>query len=162
MPQSPKTNAARLLDKARIPYELISYRVDPSDLSATHVAETIGEPVELVYKTLTMRGDKTGIIVGVIPADKEVDLKKMAQISGNKKVEMLPLKELTAITGYIRGGCTAIGMKKPYPVFLHNACLPHPFFYVSAGLRGLQLIMSPTDYAAFTKAATGDIISDKQ
>lgn len=161
MPQSPKTNAARLLDKAGISYELINYPVDPDDLSATHVARIIGEPVELVYKTLTMRGDKTGIIVGVIPADKEVDLKKIAHLSGNKKVEMLMLKDLTIVTGYIRGGCTAIGMKKSYPVFLHNDCMRYPFFYVSAGQRGLQFKMSPADYAAFTKATVGDITTDQ-
>ena len=109
-----KTNAARLLDRADIKYTLVPYRVDESDLAATHVAEELGEPIEQVFKTLVLRGDRNGLFVCVIPGDKEVDLKIAAKISGNKSAEMIPMKELLPSTGYIRGGCTPIGMKKRF------------------------------------------------
>ena len=113
-----KTNAARLLDRAKIPYELVPYEVDENNLAATHVAEQLGENIEQVFKTLVLRGDKHGIFVCVIPGDKEVDLKKAAKISGNKSAEMIAMKELLPTTGYIRGGCSPIGMKKNYPVYI--------------------------------------------
>lgn len=154
-----KTNAARLLDRAKIPYELVAYQVDENDLAATHVAEQLGEPIKQVYKTLVLHGDKTGHFVCVIAGDAEVDLKKAAKASGNKKAEMIPMKELLPLTGYIRGGCTAIGMKKPFPVFLQQDALDLPIFYVSAGQRGLQLKLSPADYVRYTRATTCDLIS---
>ena len=154
-----KTNAARLLDRARIPYDLISYNFDPEDLAATHVAEELGEDIETVYKSLVLHGDRSGYFVCVIPGDKEVDLKKAAKVSGNKKADMIPMKDLLNVTGYIRGGCTAIGMKKPYPVYLQKEAGDLEFFYVSAGQRGLQLKLSPKDYVRFTGATLCDIVS---
>lgn len=118
-----KTNAARLLDKAKIVYELVPYEVDEEHLAATHVAEQLGEDISQVFKTLVLRGDKNGIFVCVIPGDAEVDLKLAAKASGNKSAGMLPMKELLPVTGYIRGGCSPIGMKKPFPTFFHSTCL---------------------------------------
>lgn len=138
-----KTNAARLLDKAKIPYELIPYEVDESDLSAIHVAESLGEDIACVFKTLVLQGDRTKYFVCVIPGDKEVDLKMAARASGNKKCDLIPMKELLPLTGYIRGGCTPIGMKKPFPTFIHETCLQFEHIYISAGQRGLQLKLSP-------------------
>lgn len=155
-----KTNAARLLDRARVAYRLVQYEVDPDDLSATHVAATVGVAPEVIYKTLVLTGDRTGHFACVIPANREVDVKKAASVSGNKKAEMLPLKELLPTTGYIRGGCTAIAMKKPMPVFVQADCLAYPEFFVSAGQRGLQLALAPSDYIAFTGATAADICSD--
>lgn len=140
-----KTNVARLLDKAKVPYELISYEVDENDLSAVHVAASLGEDIEQVFKTLVLRGDKTGHFVCVIPGEHEVDLKMAAKASGNKKCEMLPLKELLPTTGYIRGGCSPIGMKKHFPTYIHETCLSFPYIYVSAGVRGLQIKLAPQD-----------------
>lgn len=138
-----KTNAARLLDKAKITYELIPYEVDESDLSATHVADSLGENVEQVFKTLVLHGDKVGYFVCVIPGDKELNLKLAAKISGNKSCEMIPMKELLSTTGYIRGACSPIGMKKHFPTYIHHTCLNYPFIYVSAGQRGLQIKVEP-------------------
>ena len=140
-----KTNVARLLDKAKVPYELIPYDVDENDLSAVHVAASLGEDIEQVFKTLVLRGDKTGHFVCVIPGEHEVDLKMAAKASGNKKCEMLPLKELLPTTGYIRGGCSPIGMKKHFPTYIHDTCLSFPYIYVSAGVRGLQIKLAPQD-----------------
>lgn len=140
-----KTNVARLLDKAKVPYELIPYEVDENDLSAVHVAASLGEDIEQVFKTLVLRGDKTGHFVCVIPGEHEVDLKMAAKASGNKKCEMLPLKELLPTTGYIRGGCSPIGMKKHFPTYIHDTCLSFPYIYVSAGVRGLQIKLAPQD-----------------
>lgn len=138
-----KTNAARLLDKAKIVYELIPYEVDESDLSATHVAESLGENVEQVFKTLVLHGDKIGHFVCVIPGDMEVNLKLAAKVSGNKSCEMIPMKELLTTTGYIRGACSPIGMKKRFPTYIHHTCLDYSFIYVSAGQRGLQIKVEP-------------------
>lgn len=157
-----KTNAARLLDRAKIAYELIPYKVNPDDLAAIHVAEQLGEDISTVYKTLVLHGDRTGYFVCVIPGDKEVDLKKAAKASGNKKAEMIPMKSLLDITGYIRGGCTAIGMKKPFPVFLQQEAESLDFFYVSAGQRGLQLKLSPSDYIAYTRSTVCDIVGTNE
>ena len=147
-----KTNAARLLDKAKIAYELIPYEVDENDLAATHVAESLNEPIERVYKTLVLKGDRNGHFVCVIQGDKEVDLKLAAKVSGNKKCDLIPMKELLPTTGYIRGGCTPIGMKKPFPTFIDESCLAFDYIYISAGQRGLQLRLSPTDLITYTKA----------
>ena len=140
-----KTNAARLLDKAKIAYELIPYEVDENDLSAIHVADSLGENIEQVFKPLVLHGDKNGHFVCVIPGEHEVDLKLAAKASGNKKCDLIPMKELLPLTGYIRGGCTPIGMKKPFPTYIHESCLNYPYIYISAGQRGLQLKLDPND-----------------
>ena len=140
-----KTNAARLLDKAKIAYELIPYEVDENDLSAIHVADSLGENIEQVFKTLVLHGDKNGQFVCVIPGEHEVDLKLAAKASGNKKCDLITMKELLPLTGYIRGGCTPIGMTKPFPTYIHESCLNYPYIYISAGQRGLQLKLDPND-----------------
>lgn len=152
-----KTNASRILDKLGIKYDLVEYTVDPEHLEASHVAEELGEDIATVFKTLVLRGDKTGIFVCIVRGDHEVDLKKAAQLSGNKKAAMIHLKELQPLTGYIRGGCTAIGMKKKYPVYLDVHAMEHPEIYVSAGRRGLQLKLSPHDLANVAEATIGEI-----
>ena len=144
-----KTNAARLLDKAGIQYELIPYEVDEANLAADHVAEQLGEDIEQVFKTLVLRGDKNGLFVCVIPGNFEVDLKVAAKISGNKNCDLIPMKELLPLTGYIRGGCSPIGMKKPFPTFIHESALLHDHIYISAGVRGLQFKISPQDLIEF-------------
>lgn len=156
-----KTNAARLLDKAKIAYDLIPYEVDESDLSATHVAEQLNEPVEQVFKTLVLKGDKTGYFVCVIPGAEELDLKKAAKISGNKKCDMIPMKELLPTTGYIRGACSPIGMKKHFPTYIHHSCMTYERIYVSAGLRGLQIHLSPNDLIGEVCAEAADLIVDQ-
>ena len=147
-----KTNAARLLDAAGIHYELIPYEFTEDDLSAQHVAAQLGEDIDQVFKTLVLRGDRTGCFVCVIPGDFEVDLKVAARISGNKSCEMLHLKELLPTTGYIRGGCSPIGMKKPFPTFIHESALLYDYIYISAGQRGLQLKLAPQDLIGFVGA----------
>lgn len=147
-----KTNAARLLDAAGIAYELVPYEVDESDLAASHVAEQLGEDIEQVFKTLVLRGDRNGIFVVVIPGNMEVDLRVAARISGNKSCEMLHMKELLPTTGYIRGGCSPIGMKKPFPTFIYESCLLYDYIYVSAGIRGLQLKIAPQSLIDFVRA----------
>lgn len=155
-PKITKTNAARLLDRAGISYELVPYAVDEAHLAATHVAEQLNEPIELVFKTLVLKGDRTGHFVCVVPGDHEVDLKAAARVSGNKKADLIPMKELLPATGYIRGGCSPIGMKKHFPTFIHETAVSYPFIYISAGVRGLQLKLAPHDligYVAATVAA---------
>ena len=147
-----KTNAARLLDAASISYELIPYEVDEEHLEAAHVASQLGQNIEQVFKTLVLRGDRNGLFVCVIPGNFEVDLKLAARISGNKKVEMIHVKELLPETGYIRGGCSPIGMKKPLPTFIHESALLYDSIFVSAGVRGLQLKISPSDLFRITGA----------
>lgn len=147
-----KTNAARLLDKAGIKYELIPYVVDENDLSAVHVAAQLHEPIDMVFKTLVMHGDKTGYFVSVIPGDKEVDLKMAAKVSGNKSCSMIPMKDLLSVAGYIRGACSPVGMKKLYPTYIHETALDYPYIYVSAGQRGLQLKVSPAELIKEVKA----------
>ena len=140
-----KTNVARLLDKAKVEYELIPYDVDENDLSAVHVAASLGEDIEQVFKTLVLQGDKTGYFVCVIPGDQEVNLKLAAKVSGNKSCDMIPMKELLSVTGYIRGACSPIGMKKHFPTYIHETCLGFPYIYVSAGQRGLQIKIDPKE-----------------
>lgn len=140
-----KTNAARLLDKAKIAYELIPYEVDEADLSAVHVAASLGEDINCVFKTLVLHGDKSGYFICVIPGENEIDLKLAAKVSGNKKCDLIPVKELLPLTGYIRGGCSPIGMKKQFPTYIHETCMQHPYIYISAGVRGLQLKLAPQD-----------------
>ena len=153
-----KTNAARILDQGKIIYSLIPYEVDEADLSAVHVASQLNEPIEKVFKTLVLKGDKTGFFVCVIPGAEEVDLKKAALISGNKNCEMIPLKELLPITGYIRGACSPIGMKKHFPTYIHETCLNYETIYVSAGKKGLQLLVSPKDLINVIKSDAGFLI----
>jgi len=153
-----KTNAARILDKGKIGYELITYDVDENDLSAVHVSGLLHEPIEKVFKTLVLKGDKTGYFVCVIPGAEEVDLKKAATISGNKNCEMIPMKELLPVTGYIRGACSPIGMKKHFPTYIHETCLQFAQIYVSAGKRGLQLLIAPQDLIAAVNATVGELI----
>ena len=147
-----KTNAARLLDAAGIGYELVPYEVDEEHLEASHVAEQLGEDLDQVFKTLVLRGDRNGLFVCVMPGSLEVDLKVAARISGNKSCEMIHVKELLPNTGYIRGGCSPIGMKKPLPTFSHERALLYDYIYVSAGIRGLQLRLAPADLIRFTAA----------
>lgn len=152
-----KTNAARLLDKAEIAYELVAYEVDEEDLSATHVAAQLGEDIGQVFKTLVLRGDRTGIFVCVVPGDEEVNLKLAAKVSGNKSAEMLHVKELLPTTGYIRGGCSPVGMKKQFPTYIHSTCMDYDAIYVSAGVRGMQLKVAPGDLVAYTRATVADL-----
>ena len=153
-----KTNAARLLDNKEIGYELVEYEVDETDLSASTLAIKIGQNIEQIFKTLVLRGDKTGVFVTVLPGNMEVNLKKVAKISGNKNAAMVHQKELLALTGYIRGGCSPLGMKKPYPIYIHESCLLFSFIYVSAGQRGLQLKLNPNDLIKTTGAVIGDLV----
>lgn len=152
-----KTNAARLLDRAKIKYELIPYQVDENDLAAGHVAEQLDEDIETVFKTLVLVGDKSGYVVCVVPGNHEVDLKLAAKASGNKWVEMIPMKELLGVTGYIRGGCSPIGMKKRFPTYIHQSCMEHDAIYISAGVRGLQIRIAPQDLISFVGAEVGEI-----
>lgn len=153
-----KTNAARLLDKAKITYELVPYEVDEDNLAATHVAEQLGENIAQVFKTLVLKGDKNGIFVCVIPGDGEVGLKLAAKASGNKSAEMIPMKELLPTTGYIRGGCSPIGMKKSFPTFFHVTCMNFDYIYVSAGIRGLQLKIAPADLVDFVRGKVVELL----
>jgi Cys-tRNA(Pro)/Cys-tRNA(Cys) deacylase len=155
--KSEKTNAARLLDKAGIAYTLIPYEFDENDLAAQHVADSLGQDIATVFKTLVLHGDKSGYLVCVIPGDKEVDLKALAKVSGNKKVEMIPMKDLLQVTGYIRGGCSPIGMKKRFPTYFHSTAIDHERIYVSAGVRGLQIEISPETLIDFVIATVADV-----
>lgn len=152
-----KTNAARLLDKAGIAYRLIPYEFDENDLAARHVADSLGQDIARVFKTLVLHGDRTGHVVCIVPGDSEVNLKALAKVSGNKKVEMIPMKDLLAVTGYIRGGCSPIGMKKRFPTYIHNTALSFDTIFVSAGIRGLQVEIAPADLIGFVGAVTADV-----
>lgn len=156
-----KTNVARLLDKAKIAYEIVPYEVDENDLAAEHVAANLGEDIQQVFKTIVLKGDKTGFLVGVVPGNKKIDLKKLAKASGNKKIEPLPMKELLPTTGYIRGGCSPIGMKKKFPTFFHATATEFTFIYVSAGIRGLQLRINPNDLIKEVSAQVADITEEE-
>jgi len=141
-----KTNAARFLDHLHINYKMIEYEVDESDLSAESVAKKVNLPLSQVFKTLVARGDKTGVLLACIPGGAELDLKAIAQVSGNKRVEMVSLKEVLPLTGYVRGGVSPIGVKKPYPLYLDESALEFPFISISAGARGYQLLISPEGF----------------
>ena len=156
-----KTNAARLLDRAKIEYELVPYTVDESNLAATHVAEELGEDIATVFKTLVLKGDRTGHFVCVIPGDKEVDLKAVARVSGNKKADLIAMKELLPTTGYIRGGCSPIGMRKPFPTFFHSTALDHGKIYISAGVRGLQIAIAPAKLIEFVGASVAPLCAEE-
>ena len=153
-----KTNVARLLDKAKVKYELIPYEVDENDLSAPHVAESLGENIEQVFKTLVLHGDKSGYFVCVIPGEHEVDLKMAAKVSGNKKCDLIPMKELLPLTGYIRGGCSPIGMKKAYPTYIEELAQLCDTICVSAGKIGAQVEVAPDALAQLCGASFAELI----
>lgn len=156
-----KTNAARLLDKAKINYELISYEVDESDLSAIHVAKQLNEPIEQLFKTLILKGDKSGHFVCIIPGAEELDLKLAAKVSGNKSCQMILMKDLLSVTGYIRGACSPIGMKKKYPTYIHSTCENFESIYISAGQRGLQIKIAPNDLIKVIEATISILVEKK-
>jgi Cys-tRNA(Pro)/Cys-tRNA(Cys) deacylase len=153
-----KTNAARILDRQCIKYELLAYEADDSDLSAIAVADKLNQNIDQVFKTLVLRGDKSGIFVCLIPGAEELDLKKAAHLSGNKFAAMVPVKEILQHTGYIRGGCSPIGMKKNYPTFIDESCILFDFIFVSAGIKGIQLKISPDDLIKAASCQTGDLL----
>lgn len=161
MGKQQKTNASRLLERAKIPFSLQPYEVDEEHLDAVHVAASLGEDVARVFKTIVLRGERTGLFVCVVPGDAEVDLKKAAKVSGNKKVDLIPMKELLPTTGYIRGGCSPVGMKKTFPTYFHSTCMEFGYIYVSAGVRGLQLKIAPADLVGYVRASVADIIVEK-
>ena len=152
-----KTNAVRLLEREGIAYELIEYTYNEDDLSVPQIAAENDLPIEAVYKTLVLKGNKTGPLVVVIPGDKSLHMKSLARLSGNKKVAMVPVKEIPGLTGYIRGGCSPMGMKKQFPVFLDEAALDLKVFYVNAGQRGLLMKLRPEDLQKVTNAVVGRI-----
>lgn len=152
-----KTNAMRMLDGAKIPYEVRTYEFEETDLAGVHAADAVGMPYETVFKTLVARGDKTGFVVFCIPVAEELDLKKAARASKNKSVELLHVKDLLPTTGYIRGGCSPVGMKKKYPTFLDETCELCDRIAVSAGQRGVQMLLRPADLARYVEAKICDI-----
>lgn len=157
----PKTNAARLLDKAKIKYRLIPYEVNESDLSAAHVAEQLNEPPEQLFKTLVLKGDKSGYFVCIIPSDKELDLKQAAKVFGNKSCHMILMKDLLNVTGYIRGACSPIGMKKKFPSYIHSSSMNFKFIYISAGIRGLQIQIDPSELIKMIDAKVVSLLHDE-
>ncbi len=154
-----KTNAARLLDKAGVAYRLIPYAVDPDNLAADHVAAELGEDIRRVFKTIVLRGERTGYFVCVVPGNREVDLKAAARAAGDKKAELIAMKELLPLTGYIRGGCSPIGMKKHFPTFIDSSAEEFDSIFVSAGVRGLQMELSPGDLLSAAGATLAPVAS---
>jgi Cys-tRNA(Pro)/Cys-tRNA(Cys) deacylase len=152
-----KTNAVRQLETLGIAYELRDYAVDPNDLGALKVADQIGLPANQVFKTLCAKGDANAVLLAVVPGDAEVDLKALARLSGHRRVELAPLSQLQPLTGYIRGGVTALACKKDYPVYLEQSALAFPVIAVSAGVRGTQILLAPRDYVRATNATAGVI-----
>jgi Cys-tRNA(Pro)/Cys-tRNA(Cys) deacylase len=157
-----KTNAARLLDQIGIQYELREYEVDPNDLAAETVAAKIGMPAEQVFKTLLARGDRSGPIMAVIPGDQELDLKALAEAAGERKIQLVPVKELQSLTGYIRGGVTALAAKRDFPVYADETIELFDVISVSAGMRGLQILIAPADYLRATKATIAALSHPKK
>jgi len=152
-----KTNAARLLEEAGIRFELRDYAVDPDDLRAESVAEKIGLPPEQVFKTLVVRGDRNGVCFAVVPGSAELDVKALARLSGNRKMELAALKEVQPLTGYVRGGVTALAARKDYPVFIDETAILFNAIAVSAGVRGTQIVLNPEDYIRVVRATAGEI-----
>jgi Cys-tRNA(Pro)/Cys-tRNA(Cys) deacylase len=152
-----KTNAARMLDRLGIAYELREYDVDPENLSAENVAAKVGLPLDQVWKTLVARGDRTGVLFAVLPGSGALDLKALARLSGDRRVETVPLKEVQPLTGYIRGGVTVLGAKKAYPVFVDETIELYDRVAVSAGIRGTQIVLAPADYLRAVAATVGSI-----
>lgn len=146
-----KTNVARILDGLKITYELREYKVDESDLGAENVAKKINVPLAQVFKTLVVSGDKTGVLLACIPGGAELDLKALAAVSGNKKVDMVPLKDVQKLTGYIRGGVSPLGTKKQYAIYIDNSVMACSYISISAGIRGCQILVSPDDLVRATK-----------
>ena len=157
-----KTNAARLLDQLGIGYALREYEVDPEDLAAETVAAKIGLPAEQVFKTLVARGDRNGVCLAVIPGDQELDLKALASAAGERKIQLAPVKEIQALTGYIRGGVTALAAKRDYPVFVDETIELFDVISISAGMRGLQILLSPADYLRATKGTVAALAQPKR
>jgi Cys-tRNA(Pro)/Cys-tRNA(Cys) deacylase len=157
----PKTNAVRLLDQLGIHYELREYEVDPEDLAAETVAAKIGFPAEQVFKTLVARGDRHGICMAVIPGNAELDLKALAAASGDRKTQLVPIKELQGLTGYIRGGVTALAGKKDYPVYVDETIELFDIISISAGMRGLQILLAPADFLKVTMGTLGALSHPK-
>lgn len=158
MAKTQKTNAVRLLEAAKVPFSTRTYPVDEEHLDAQHVADALGEDINCVFKTLVLRGERTGLFVCVVPGNCEVDLKKAAHAAGDKKVEMIAMKELLPTTGYIRGGCSPVGMKKALPTYFHSTATDFDIIYVSAGVRGMQLEINPADLIAFVGATVTDLV----
>lgn len=156
-----KSNAVRQLDERKVAYELREYDVDPNDLNAGSVAEKIGLPPEQVFKTLVVRGDRNGICMAVVPGDAELDLKALAKLTGDRRIEMVPLKDVQPLTGYIRGGVSAMAAKKEFPVYLDETAILFDVISVSAGVRGTQILLNPEDYIAAVKATLGEIAKPK-
>ena len=157
-----KTNAARLLDEAGIHYELREYEVDPEDLSAETVAGKVGLPAEQVFKTLVVKGERTGICMAVVPGNAELDLKGLAKLARDRKMELAALKEVQPLTGYIRGGVTALAGKKDYPIFLDETAILFDLIAVSARVRGTQILLKPDDYIRITRSTLGEIAKPKE
>lgn len=151
-----KTNAMRMLDAAGISYQVMEYEVDEHDLSGVHVAQTIGQDPDTVFKTLVLKGERMGYLVCCIPVAEELDLKKLAKAAGDKKVELIPVKDLLSVTGYIRGGCSPIGMKKKYPTYIEETAILFDEIAVSAGVRGAQIVIQPDTLRQFTDAEYGN------
>lgn len=162
MKAPPKTNAARLLDQMAIRYELRSYEVDPEDLAAETVAAKIGMPPEEVFKTLLARGDRNGEVMAVIPGDQELELKALAAVAGERKVQLVPVKELQGLTGYIRGGVTALAAKREFPVFVDETIELFDVISISAGMRGLQILIAPADYLRATRGVVAALAQAKR
>lgn len=160
MAKEKKTNVARLLDTAGIPYSLVPYNVDENDLSAVHVAAELGENIKQVFKTIVLKGERTGHFVCVVPGDAEIDLKLAAKAAGDKKAELIAMKELLPLTGYIRGGCSPIGMKKPFPTFFHSSAAEFDTIFVSAGVRGLQVAINPAQLIEYVGGTLADLIHE--
>lgn len=158
---APKTNAMRLLDGLGIAYEVRTYEVDPDDLSAESVARKIGFPVEQTFKTLVVRGEQNGVCLAVLPGNAELDLKALARATGDRRVEVVPLKDVQPLTGYVRGGVTALACRKDYPVYLDEFAQLYDRISVSAGARGIQILLSPADYVRATGARYAAISKDK-
>lgn len=153
-----KTNVMRLLDAAKISYESKEYEVDEQDLSGSHAADMMGADHDTIFKTLVLKGEKTGYLVCCIPVDEELDLKKVAKAAHDKKVEMIPMKDLLPLTGYIRGGCSPIGMKKKFPLYIEETAVLFDKIAVSAGQRGVQILLSPDDLCAYTEGSFAPLI----
>ncbi len=160
MKKGGKTNAIRYLEKLGIPHETLEYEMDSEDLSALHVAEVSGIPIDMLYKTIVCRGDKTGVMLVCIPGDAEVDMKKLAQVSGDKKAESIPLKEILPLTGYVRGGVSPIGCKKDYPLYINESVTAKERISISAGARGCQIILEPDDLVSIRNAIVGPIAKE--
>jgi len=152
-----KTNVVRLIESEKIAYSIKEYEVDENDLSGVHVAAQLGQPVEQVFKTLVLKGEQKGYLVCCIPVAKELDLKKVAKATGDKKVEMIPMRDLLMVTGYIRGGCSPIGMKKKFPTFIDETCELYDIIAISAGIRGMQILINPQTLINYIQAQTIDL-----